>query len=621
MYIDNEILNISIAPVDINSKVLITGKKRNKERRNYIIGSTYDSWQQDVPSFDEIFYHDIYPGIDLKFYKKNHKLEYDIIINNYENIDNILFEVSGASNLEISRDGDLNIKNENTILMTHVKPEIFQLVNGKSKTIDGKFVIKNKKNENYAASIYGFEINQYDIEHPVIIDPTIEFSTIVGGEKYDFGRGVGIDPSGNIIVAGHTESLDFPNSSGIEILNQGGRYDCFITKLTPDGKNVIFSTYFGGSGDDQCKDLAVDKFGNIYLTGFTNSADFPTVNALFPKKNENYDAFIIKINPEGNAILFSSFLGGNEYDVGYGVAVDNNSNLYVTGTTYSNDFPTFNPLYPNIGAFCDVFICKIDVTQSTFVYSTYFPGRQIDKGYDVAADDDGHAYVTCTTNSPDFPTKNEKENYSGMAYDAFVCKINSSGSDLIYSTYIASFYDAHGKSIAIDSNDCAWVTGMTYSTTNMATDNALFKQNSGDYDAFITKMNPTGDKFLYSTYLGGSKYDAGHGIVVDQSDNVHVIGDTTSSDFPTANALYPIFSGDHDIFITSLDSTGTKLKYSTFLGGSSLDIPYGIVSDLAGCIVIGGYTKSLDFPTVNAYDNAFNGHSDVVIIKLDTLSD
>ena len=398
-----------------------------------------------------------------------------------------------------------------------------------------------------------------------------------------------------------------------------GDYDPnFMLTLDPG-----YSTFLGGNNNsDSGSGIAVDGSSNAYVTGYAYSTDFPTENAYDNSHNGGADAFVTKLNASGN-ISYSTYLGGSDNDEGYGIAVDDSGNAYVTGKTASTDFPTHNAYDDSYnGGDHDAFVAKLNASGTSLVYSTYLGGfhepgvNSSDYGRDITVDSSGNAYVTGITCSTDFPTHNAyDDSYNGGRYDTFVTKLNASGTSLVYSTYLGGSGDEYSEGIAVDGSGNAYVTGVT-SSTDFPIHNAYDDSYSGG-DAFVTKFNASGN-ISYSTYLGGSSSEEGEGIVVDGSGNAYVTGTTLSTDFPTINAYDDSHNGgSYDVFVTKLDVSGTSLVYSTYLGGSDWDLSSSIAVDSSGNTYVTGYTLSTNFPTINAYDNSYNGSRDAFVTKLD----
>jgi hypothetical protein len=390
---------------------------------------------------------------------------------------------------------------------------------------------------------------------------------------------------------------------------------------------LIYSTYLGGSGYDAGHAIAVDSEGNAYVTGWTTSTNFPTMNPLQPSHIAYETAFVAKINPAGSALVYSTYLGGSVNDIGLGIAVDSAGDAYVTGETYSPDFPTMNPLQPIFGGGIDGFVAEINPTGSTLVYSTYLGGSSDDNGSGIAVDSAGNAYVAGSTQSTDFPiTPGAFQTSCAVPClhygDAFVAKIGPAGSSLVYSTYLGGSSSDAGNAIAVDSAGSAYVAGLTGSG-DFPTMNPWQPTHAGSLDAFVTKLNPAGSALVYSTYLGGTDYDYAQSIAVDGAGNAFVTGSTQSTDFPTtAGAFQTICGGCNpgyhtgDIFVAKLEPTGSALAYSTYLGGSGNEVGEGIAVDIAGDAYVTGFTSSIDFPTKNPMHKALTGVDNMILTKM-----
>ena len=377
-----------------------------------------------------------------------------------------------------------------------------------------------------------------------------------------------------------------------------GRYD-HGKELVIDPP-LIYSTYQGGSGLDYAYAIAVDSIGNTYVTGGTGSADFPVSGGLQTTLRGTEDVFVMKINPNGSAKLYSTFLGGGAPDEGHGIAVDVQGNAYITGSTGSLDFPLKNAIQGKTGGSGDAFVTKLNATGTALLYSTYLGGGSTDTGSAIALDAAGNAYVMGSTFSTDFPTKNPFQAAKGAQEDAFVTKVNAAGSGLVYSTYLGGNDVDEGNAIAVDAAGNAYLAGYTAST-NFPLASPFRSSTAASVDAFVTKMNPAGSALVYSTYLGGGATDYATAIAIDSSGSAYVTGITTSDDFPLAGPIQNKLSTHavDDIFVSKFNPSGTGLVYSTYLGGGSADDAYAIALDQAGNAYITGRTNSSDFPLTN----------------------
>jgi hypothetical protein len=389
-------------------------------------------------------------------------------------------------------------------------------------------------------------------------------------------------------------------------------------ELRIDPVVLLYSTYLGGSGEDQSRGIAVDTAGSAYVTGFTRSSDFPTQSAYQGTRTGEYDVFVTKLSPAGDALVYSTYLGGSDDESGIGIAVDGAGSAYITGSTESTDFPTQSPYQATLQGSSDVFVTKLGPSGNALAYSTYLGGGSLESGVAIAVDGAGAAYVTGHTESTNFPTQSPCQATRQGGGDAFVTKLTPAGSALAYSTYLGGgSIDEAGSGIAVDGAGSAYVTGYT-SSTNFPTHSAYQATKQGGRDAFVTKLTPSGNALAYSTYLGGSGDDWGGGIAVDGAGSAYVTGTTGSTNFPTQSPFQATLQGGYyDVFVTKLTPAGNALAYSTYLGGSGYDGAVGIAVDAAGSAYVAGNTNSADFPTQSPYQATNQGGMyDAFVTKL-----
>lgn len=437
----------------------------------------------------------------------------------------------------------------------------------------------------------------------------------IGGFQDDNGYAIAVDSAGNVYVTGGTNSYDFPS------VNPGHGYasntDVFISKLTNSGHSLMFSTFIGGNADESGYAIAIDHQGYAYVTGITTSADLPIVNGFDSSYAGSSDAFAAKISPEGNLLVYSTYLGGFGYDIGRGIAVSDNGNAIITGFTLSQDFPTYNA-YDSVfnGGSVDAFIAKLTSQTGLLEFSTFFGGTGSDYSFGVALNDSSDIYITGPTSSPDLPILNPFQYTLNGPGDIFISKFNPSASALIYSTYLGGSSGEQSLAIAVDNVGNAYVTGFTGSY-DFPVINAFDSTRNSDYlDAFVTKI--TGGDTIdidYSTFLGGDYDDEGWGIAVDGFGCAYVTGHAFSTNFPVLNAYDSTLNGNDDVFVTQFLPSGDSLRYSTYLGGQGYDIGRGIVVDATGNATVAGYTSSLNFPVFHAYDSTFNGGNEVFVAR------
>ena len=590
----------------------VTGTERLPGIVNYFIGNDPAKWRTNLPTYAGIAYQQLYPGIDLYYDGAEGVLKGTYTIAPGADPTCIRWRYDGAVDVRIDETtGDLLIdlgKAGQRHTLTERAPTAWQTINGQRVPATTRYTILED------GSI-GFALGSYDPTQPLTLDPVLIYSTYLGGIGNDWGRGIAVDSEGNAYVTGETTSTDFPTASPLQPAH-GGIHDVFVAKLNADGSAMLYSTYLGGSGGDGGWGIAVDNEGNAYVRGVTGSTDFPTVNPLQAVYGGAYDVFIAKLNTDGSALLYSTYLGGSGEDFGHGIVVDSEGNAYVTGVTGSSDFPTANPLQATYGGEHDAFVAKLNADGSVLLYSTYLGGSGWDEGFGIAVDSEGNAYVTGVTTSTDFPTSSPLQVSNSGGYDAFVAKLNTDGSALVYSTYLGGSGLDGGRGIAVDSKGTACVTGVA-SPPDFPTASPLQPTYGGFYDAFVAKVNADGSALLYSTYLGGSGWDESRGIVVDSAGNVHVTGYTYSTNFPTSRPLQVSNGGDYDAFVAKLNTDGSALVYSTYLGGSDHDDGLGVAVDSKGNTYVMGQTLSTDFPTTNPLQAAYGGgYYDAFVAKI-----
>jgi hypothetical protein len=377
---------------------------------------------------------------------------------------------------------------------------------------------------------------------------------------------------------------------------------------------LSFSTYLGGSGENQGVDLVVDHAGSAYITGFTSSVDFPTTPGAFQSTGGS-SAFVAKVSPDGLSLEYSTYLSGC---TSFAIAVDPAGNAYLTGVAGPPGFPATTGAFQTIcNGSSDAFVAKLDATGSALVYATFLGGSssELEQGFGIAVDSIGDAFVIGHTASRDFPTMNPlQQTYGGGPRDAFVTRLDSTGSALVYSTYLGGSNHEFGADIALDDAGQVYVTGSTKSADFPTTRSSVQPKRAGNYDVFAAKLDAEGSRLLYSTYLGGKGNDEGDSIAVDDAGTASITGTTQSLDFPvTSSALQGVYGGSTnlllggDAYVARLNADGTALHYATYLGGSRSDKGQRIVVDGDGNVLVTGYTLSADFPTTCQLQQTFGG--------------
>lgn len=601
----------------------------NGAQANFFIGNNHSKWRC-LPFYEFITFYNLYDHIDLRYMIKNGQLKYEFYVYPGGNVDDITIRWKGPISINLLHNS-INIKIKSSMQEIDIidsKPVCYQSFL-RNKVITSQFQILNN-------NTYGFRIPNYDKSQLLIIDPTLlAYSTFIGGTGNDNAFAIDLDSEGNVYITGYTSSTNFPVENEYE--QDDGQADVIVTKLNATGNGLIYSTYVGGSANEVGSAISLDQNNNAYVTGYTVSDDFPLENEYDSTIN-GIDIFVFKLNSNGNNLEYSTYIGGNEefHEEGFGIAVDTTGCAYVTGETDATDasFPMSNAFQErentsDVG--CDAFVLKLSPTGNYLIYSSYLGGSKADRGYAIAVDSDGNAYITGETKSNDFLTTSgtyDDGNGDGWNtyYDVFVSKVGWDGfnSELLKSTYVSGtdmFGDTEvGRGIAVDDNGYVYVTGYT-DGVDWPTKNAYDPTGDAVYDdVFVFKLNPDFDDFEYSTYIAGNHRDYGRSIAIDSVGNAYVTGYTYSTVFPAVNAINN--TGDqstsyYDIFVCKLNAAGDNLLYSTFISGSVSDRAFDIAVDPYDTAYVCGITDSSDFPKKNAYAGKSTS-TDVVVFAIDT---
>jgi hypothetical protein len=629
------------------SDAQVVGSGQLSAKVNYIIGNDPSKWHRGVPRYARVSYQDVYPGIKLTYHGQQNQLEFDFVVAPGSAPDSIKLSFSGASRMTTDAAGNLALASSAGDLTLN-KPVAYQERNGVRQPVDARFILK-------ANHQVGFELGRYDRTRELVIDPSLSYATYLGGPSEDVGFGIAVDALGDSFVTGHSNSATFPGFSGTVTGHSAG-FSAFVTELDPNGA-LLYTTFVGGSGDDLGASIAVDSTGAAYVSGITSSTDFPTTGGVVQPSSGGggstcgsggtavcLDAIVFKLDPTGANLVYATYLGGNNDDEAFGIAVDASGNAYVAGDTFSANFPLQNPLFSSFNKGVangsdDAFVTELNATATLRVYSTFLGGSFSDFANGVAVDGSGNAYVTGETLSADFPisatafkttcgTAPNCNTVAGVAFsDAFVSKIGTGGTSLAYSTYLGGSNTDVGVAVAVDSAGNAYVTGETAidntGTADFPTTAGAFQTTYGGGSAagsngFVTKVNTTGSNLVYSSYLGGEKADVGVGIAVDSSDNAYVTGTTQSTQFPTGNAFQTVLSGTSDAFVTEVNPSGNALVYSSYLGGNGDEnfdattasfFGGGIAVDLSGNAHLTGSTTSTSgLATTGAQQASYGGN-------------
>ena len=570
---------------------------------HFFLGSDRARWQTDVRSYGEVVYEDLYDGVDLAYRATPAGVKYEFRLRAGANPGAITLVYEGADGVELDEAGNARIYTPLGDL-TDSTPVSYQ----GADPVSCAFRIRGPRS-------YGLLCQGVDGSRPLVVDPLLT-ATFLGGVGTEGGNAIAVDMDRNAYVTGETGSVDFPATPGAFNQTLSGGIDAFVAKLDRTLSSRIYTTYLGGVGEDRGLSIAVDAGGTAYVTGSTNSTDFPVTPSAFNKTFAGVtDAFVVKLNATGTGLLYATYLGGSGEDRGHSVAVGSGGSVFVAGNTSSADFPVTALASDTVlDGVSDAFVAMLNVTGGPLDYATYLGGTGNDSALSIAVDSGGNAYVTGKVDSADFPVTAGayNETFGGGLWDAFVAKVDPAGTSLLYATYLGGSgwvgEGDWGTSIAVDSGGKAYVTGQTDSYDFPNTTNALDPTFNGQGDVFVAKLNASGDSLVYATFLGGSAWDLGTSIAVDSRGNAYVTGETNSDGFPTTfDAVNGSKIGAHDGFVARLVPDGTSLNYSTFLGGIDVDSVKSIALDSAGNAYVTGDTDSPDFPaTAGTWDTDWN---------------
>ena len=629
-----------------------------------------NSWVTGAPCWSSIRYRNLYPDVDLIFYGQGSQLEYDVRVEPGGDPARMAFALDPSLKANIDASGDLQLAVSSGTLTWH-KPVAYQLIADRRQPVDASFALSGNR--------LSFRISSFDRRYPLIIDPSLGFATYYGGSALDGARGIAVDSSGNVLIAGGTTSGNLPglNASSSQV-DYMGNMDAFVAKMNGSGTALAWVTYLGGAGQDLGTGIAVDSPGNVYVTGYTDSSDFPIYPSATSVVQGTYgggggngsfymfgDAFVAKFDPTGK-LVWSTYLGGTKDDVGTAVTVDSSGNVYIAGATVSSNFPGvssgFQSTFGGLGGqptvaesgyvsfdTGDAFVAKIDPT-GAHLSATYLGGSLDDFALALTLDSGGNIWVGGGTISTNFPLAGAFQSTFGggtnfnaqpifSAGDGFISELSSDLKTLKYSTYFGGNQDDAVSGIAVDSSGAIYVTGATQSSNFPGASNSyggpsVSSTLSSPYiigDAFVAKLEPGGSKLAFSSYLGGSGEDGATALGVDAQGNVTVVGGTDSANFCTTtagavssqlnggasepSAAYPL-PNVGDGFIARFNSSGS-LTYCSYIGGAAYDILNGLALDASGNVYATGLTTSTNFPvTAGVVQTATAGPRDAVVLKL-----
>ncbi len=578
----------------------LSGLERQPGQANFLLGGRAAA---SLATYKGLVYRNLYKGIDARYGVDRNGLKSEFLVAPSADPGRIRFEYGDAA-LFVDENGELVVTTQNAELREHV-PIAYQ------ETADGRR-IEVRVRYRVLANGVGFELGEYDPELPLVIDPSISYSTFLGGSGMGAVTGVAVDSSGNLYATGWTEAIDFPIGGAAQAANRGG-VDAFVVKLNPAGNTILYATYFGGSAEDRAAGIAVDALGQAHVAGSTGSSNFPVVNAFDGTFSGSRDAFVLKLNVTGNMALYSTFLGGSGYDAAMAIALDTAGNAYVTGDTQSANFPHPGGPQATLGGKTDAFVAKLS-SAGALTYGTYVGGSNDEHSSSIAVTAAGNIYIGGWTTSINFPVVSALQVSLAGGQDGFITELNTAGSALQFSSYWGGSGGAPGSpeqinGIALDSTGAIYLVGTT-SSSNFPVSSGAFQGNySGAIDAFLTKLAANGASVVYSTFLGGNGFDWASAVVVDAARFAHVAGYTASPSFVSVGALQAGFKGLYDAFIAKFNQAGNAISFGSLYGGTGADAANAVAIDATGNIYLGGQTGSFDLALTGAIQSTNLGNS------------
>ncbi len=571
---------------------IASGQQMLEKRVNFILGSDPSLWKSNLPSYAQVVIPGLYAGIDLLLSSANGHLQYDFVVAPGADFSKIKVQYDGAENLRVGSSGELLLSTPWGEIIE--QPPVSYQTNPES----GEKVEIKTHYQQLGESSFGFTLlDGYDFEQPLLIDPIVSYSSYIGGSSDDGGLDIEALADQTAILVGYTASNNFPKLLGLDTSYNGAPNDIFVSKISATGNSFVYSSYIGGSLDDVATSVTSDGSGNIYITGYTTSTNFPTVSPIDGSHNTDWDIFVLKLNATGSALNFSTYIGGSNKDRGDEIILDNLGNLYLTGFTRSTNFPVTASAYDtSANGSWDAFALKINAAGSSITYATYLGGSVDDFGYALAVDTAGNCFVAGQTSSTDFPTASAYQAATGGSVDGFFTKLAASGSSLVFSSYFGGNQGDWIEALQLDPLNKVYLCGVA-SSTNFpivgAYDNSY---NGGGGDCFASRLSASGLALQFSTFIGGTGFDRPTAMILDDTLRINLVGYTQSNDYPTMNAIDG--SPDStDVIITRLSPTGNALQFSTYLGGTAIDYAYS-VDFLASeqTLYLTGTTNSINYP-------------------------
>ena len=599
---------MAIRFVDARPSVEISGLDALPARSHFLTGNDAERWRTDVPTYERVVYHDVWPGIDLVFRIAEGGLVYEIAAQPGADLDEVQFTHDGAREFQQSP-GVLRLETplgsiEHRTASSSARSGTIRIAGDRAPSAGSQPAVGSAEHSTGAQS------SAFAPGDPVL-GMELWWSTFLGGTRDEAVYAVAVEDEVRAIVTGATRSTDFPTTLGVVDPDYNSSFDVFVTKFSYDGSTVLWSTYLGGSNDDRGWAIAVDDTGRPVIAGVTSSPDYPvTVGAFDTSFNGLYDAYVTKLSADGTALVFSSYYGGDdrEWDVS-GLDLDSTGRVVLAGSTRSADLPTSVGAYDTVlGGTQDAFVAALSADGSTLSFGTYLGGASTDGGEDVTFDSTGRPLLVGSSSSTDYPTTpGVLQTVHGGARDSFVTKFTADAGSLVFSTLLGGNGDDDGYAVVLDESDRILMTGATTSSNFPTTPGAFSTTYAGGRDAFVTRLTADGTAQIWGTYFGGTGEEKGLGIVEDSVERPIFVGWTCSDDFPLAG---PPLIADYftcDGFLTRLTPDGSAPLFSSYIGGWRDDSVFALALTELDRVVAAGETFSPNFATTSyAYDQTHN---------------
>ncbi len=602
---------------------------------SFFLGSDPRRWRHGLAGHASVLYRGLYEGIDLRVRGTPRALEYDLLLGPGADPSWIVMRYEGAEGLSLEPDGSLRLTTAAGELRQRIPASWEESPSGKRIPLEARF----RRIDDLR---YGFEVPGWRGETPVVIDPGIEWGTLLGGGDYDRGAAVAVAPDGTATVVCESLSPDFPTTPAAFDSTYNGAAalpspfgDAVVSRLLPDGSGLVYSTYLGGAQNDVGRTVAVNSAGDAFVSGWTGSPDFPatpgsydtTFNGLGSGTNFGGDLFVVRLDATGTSLAYSTFVGGADLEYTISMGITQGGEATVAGHVHSTDFPVTPGAYDtSFTPFSQAFVTRLNSAGSALVFSTFIGGAQEEYPFAMGVAASGETTVAGPTDSPDFPVTPGALDTSyngGPAHfaEAFVSRFAADGSGLLFSTFLGGTGDEAAFALAVSASGSTSVTGQTNSPLFPTTPGAVGTTPSGLYDVFVSRLSPTGATLTASTLLGGTGDDVAEGISLDAAGAPTVVGRTGSLGFPVTTGAYATVHGaSDDAFVARLSSPASVLLYSSFLEGSSWESAHGVEMLGNGSATVVGQTFAFDFPTTpGAFDTTHGGSADAFVLRTDLL--